>query len=556
MVAVLAHLPWLLTAVDNMNSHSARKRTAGFAAFSLLLGSQALLGHPQSVWLCGLCLATYVFWSARPGAWRGWLRLGGATCLGLLIGAAQLLPTIDLIRDSARVMVSPEFRMSFSLHPLNLIQLVSPYFFSGRIVSIPGERFVHEFGVYGGFLATLMLVWTFLRYPLLARNPLTAFAATIGGLGILLALGTYGGLYELVGRLPLVEKFRGPARHLALLHAALSMFVAVGIDDVVRVFRERTKPRASLRWLAVPAALALTAAGLSLAARGLPGINVEPSVSGAFTFAGLAVVATVLLTDAVRGRIGALVLLPVLCALDLGLWGYSYVWSSPLRTIEEVAARADIPPRSASGDTLSNEVDDARRNLVILRDRKLLTPFVGLPPARMLPPSDRRAQRLFGVSWSKEPDGWSAVADPMPRVRIVTDAVASGNPVASLDRIDLARAALVPSAIELSAPQRRHTAALVSDAPGALQVDVVTEGRAILVTTESFHRGWSASSTAIAEPLETVRVFGDLLGVVVHAGEYRVRLRFEAWSTRIGLAVSAAGLALLPLAAAMVRRTR
>ena len=55
IVGVLAHVPWLLWVLDGVAARAAgRLDRRGVGLIGLLLGSQLLLGHPQSVWFTGL----------------------------------------------------------------------------------------------------------------------------------------------------------------------------------------------------------------------------------------------------------------------------------------------------------------------------------------------------------------------------------------------------------------------------------------------------------------------------------------------------------------------
>ena len=52
MVAVVAHMPWLLAAADVLIVDERRRaRTLAFAGMAIILGSEFLLGFPQGV--CG-----------------------------------------------------------------------------------------------------------------------------------------------------------------------------------------------------------------------------------------------------------------------------------------------------------------------------------------------------------------------------------------------------------------------------------------------------------------------------------------------------------------------
>src|SRR5262245_43616342 len=89
IVGVLAHVPWLLLALD-----AAGTGARAVAAIALLTGSQLLIGHPQSVWFSVLIEAAYVVyltnhdsagWRGRMGVWLTGLALGS------LVGSVPLL---------------------------------------------------------------------------------------------------------------------------------------------------------------------------------------------------------------------------------------------------------------------------------------------------------------------------------------------------------------------------------------------------------------------------------------------------------------------------------
>ena len=72
MVAVVAHLPWLLGAADVLIVEDARRpRRLAFAAVALILGSAFLIGFPQAVWWNAIALAAFAALRAgERGRWR------------------------------------------------------------------------------------------------------------------------------------------------------------------------------------------------------------------------------------------------------------------------------------------------------------------------------------------------------------------------------------------------------------------------------------------------------------------------------------------------------
>ncbi len=214
VVAVIAHIPWLLWAIDIVLVDSRRRRVAlATALIALLTGSQLLIGHPQSVWYSLVAEFTYVItlrstlkYAARAGCnlcatcrdcvgctTQMWPRVVIAKGIGLLIGAVQLVPSLDAWLHSARSTANADFAFWGSLQPLNVLQLVAPYLFVDRVIG--GNT--HEFGLYMGAVPLLLVVWCVARRRELGRlGPLAWVAFGFGLLMLLLSLGQYGFVYQ------------------------------------------------------------------------------------------------------------------------------------------------------------------------------------------------------------------------------------------------------------------------------------------------------------------------------------------------------------------------
>ena len=193
----------------------------GPSAVALLTGSQLLLGYPQYVWFSLLAEVSFAAWrltalnsekahGSTSSLWLpivAWL-LAAKGC-GLLIGAQQLLPTLDALGNSTRASGDAAFANSGSLHPLNLLQLVAPYLFSTRVV---GQN-THELGLYCGAVPLVLCVWLLVNRNSWRRfTPLITAAYALGAVGLLIAFGEHGALYSLQSYLPLVNRFRFPCR--------------------------------------------------------------------------------------------------------------------------------------------------------------------------------------------------------------------------------------------------------------------------------------------------------------------------------------------------------
>ena len=551
-IAVTAHVPWLLLAIDGSVSESATTRRKGLIAIALLAGSQGLLGHPQSLWMSGLICLAYAVICHREAA-RRLLLAGAAMAAGLMLAGIQLVPSMDLLGSSARGSMEAEFALSYSLHPLNILQLVSPYMLADRVYAAEKERYIHEFGIYSGSLSTIALAWALLRSRRVPFERLTLFALVLAAAGVLLALGRYGLVYEWLAAAPVISKFRAPARHILLVHFGLAILVAILIEDIRRLRMARSTERSRHRWLWVPMLISAGAAAIAWRYPRMWGTfpDQEWQAGGMLIGTGLLAFVTLLVTDAARGSRPALMLLPVVFALDLGIWGYSYIFAGPTRRIDELAARA-APPTVERGSTVHQTLRTNRLNALLLRDVRVLRPAVALPPVRTLTLSSASELRVSGAQWTANGTDWTRVDDPMPRVRVVPEWRVVANP-AAIDGIDIRQTALL-SEDPGARPGGDASATLAIDEPGRIVVDVSARGQALLVTTEAYDRGWRATGRSGA-PLRTLPVYGDYLAVVAEPGDYRLLLAFEPASMRVGIYTSVTGSIVVLLIAALAGST-
>jgi hypothetical protein len=547
-IVVAAHIPWVVLASDRLLGGSAW----GFAGVALLLGSQVLLGFPQIVWMTGLVvgwLAVYRFVTGTPPARV--LLLACALILGLMIGGVQMLPTLDAARDSFRSATTAAFRMSFSLHPLNLVQLFSPYVLKDGVYAVTAdEQFPHELSLYDGALATLSAAWILARRRSLPRPDLATAFLCLAAAGLVLALGRYGGLYWLISRLPILSSFRASARHVLIVHFALAGLVAVTLQDLI----ERPARAPVPRWpLVVPLAIsaALTAGALVAASWGAAhGIAVG---TAAAAIGGLAfmVVTALCLSRAARGSRHAVGALVLIAAADLACWGLPYAYAEAPRGIGLEPARGR-PRGSQPGDKVHPEHDLGQMNRYPMVRRPSQLAYLGIARASVLDPDALVTQRLAGVKWTWTPTGWIAVDGPMPRVRLVTEWRTSHDMPRDLETIDIARTALVdgsPGATDAPAGD----AQLVDDRPGRLRIVARAGAEQLLVVAERYHPGWIArvdGAEAQARP-----VYGDYLGCVTPAGSHTVDLVFAPASARYGLWLTLGGLGLTVIGALLVART-
>jgi hypothetical protein len=558
MVAVASHIPWLLWAADQLLQGSThRSRAAGFAGVALTLGSQLLLGFPQAVWMGLLILAWFVVYRvATGGALRRILLLGAALATGAMIGGVQVLPTLDAVRESYRATPSMTFRLAFSLHPLNLLQLFSPYALAQRIYAPAAEApFVHEFGLYDGALSTLSAFWIVLRWSELRHKRLSAAFLSLAALGLLLSLGLYGGLYLLVAQLPGVSGFRAPTRYILLVHFAFAGMAAIVFDDLMALSRG-TSPRVAIRiWpLAIPVTISATIMLAGLAAGSMKASTVPYlDLRAASVAAGPIVMgATALLMAlAANGRRFALPCLALLCAADLSVWGMGYVWREPPAALSTIEPAAGLPPGSHAGETVRPDAGRAfDLNRYVMWGLRSSSAYIALLPARHTTLNETQQMRVAGVKWAWTPKGWTRVADPMPRARLVSEwrTVSSTHDVGA---VDVSRTALVDADPGKTAGEPGQ-AEVLRERPGELLVETASLHPQLLVLTERFHAGWQIAIDG--RPVRVTRVYGEYLGCVVPAGRQRVTFVFAPASARQGVWLTIAGLAATLIASWVIGR--
>lgn len=227
IIAVAAWHPWMLLETQALlgtpNPRRALGHTAALAAFT---GFQFLAGHPQISLLGGLFIGAYAFfllWSQRRKCpWRGLALWAGGLLGGLVLGAPQLLPSIELTALSQRAGgLDPSFFTSYSFHPLLAATYLSPF-----ILGNPYPRGSIELMGYVGILP-LALGWVgFIR----SRDRARWFFVGMGLLGVALALGRWNPVYRLLGQVPVLNLFRVPARYLYWVTICLAALAGYGWD--------------------------------------------------------------------------------------------------------------------------------------------------------------------------------------------------------------------------------------------------------------------------------------------------------------------------------------
>lgn len=255
-------LPWALLAVDRL---AATLRPRLILLLSATLALAALAGQLQITSLIGIFAAIRLIHQLRVHQrgvrwshtlWMAGILLVPVAPLVVGLSAAQVFPTLELLRESSRgpgggFDVASANQHSFP--PWQLAQFVLPAFYGFPDLSeYWGTRPLVEMAAWIGSLPLLLaLVGT--------RRRRNAFWVVTALVGFLLALGRWSPL-RLIGIEPTLGIFSGPARYLLFTQFALALLAGMGLDRLRAPLRPRG-PRPYQRIGALGLAAAFLIAG-------------------------------------------------------------------------------------------------------------------------------------------------------------------------------------------------------------------------------------------------------------------------------------------------------
>ena len=235
IIHVAAWLPLLIWSVEMLR----RKVTLQWIAIGVLaVACCVLAGHLQIVVYSLLFAAAYaaVFgWRAPAGPARFYAVYLLMMVMGIGVTAIQILPATELARFSTRSNFGFSDFASYSLPYKHLLLLLFPASFGGLprygTTSYTGAWNLTEMSSYVGLL-TLMLA----AFGVIAgrSRALVIFWLGAGAAVLLLALGDGTPIARLIYQLPVIGKFRAPARHVFELALVCSVLAGLGIDAVLR----------------------------------------------------------------------------------------------------------------------------------------------------------------------------------------------------------------------------------------------------------------------------------------------------------------------------------
>lgn len=332
-------LPWLLWAIDRF---AATRKAAWGGSVALIVALAAFAGHQQTFAYSLLLASLYALFMAargpeqerRPYLWSLALLLLGAS-----LAAVQILPTLELLRNSMRAQATYEFFTSFSMPPVFFLTYFAPYIVGGGDGSLFRAPYVEDafYAEYIGYVGLPALALAVVAL-LIRRDELTKFWALTAVIAFALALGRFWpfDLYRLIYHVPLLNLFRVPARHLMEVDFALAVLAGRGVTAIAeRRVRKRTRLITLSVALVIFAIVCLTVTALrpeafhagrpvqKLTLLRAPELFLPPLLAALSAWA---------LWRLARGRRGAVICLVVLVVFDLSLWGQMSGWrQSPRR---------------------------------------------------------------------------------------------------------------------------------------------------------------------------------------------------------------------------------
>ena len=271
-LAAAAWLPWVVLAFDGLVPRTSA-RTVAWAAAALAV--QVVAGSPDLTALTALIVVVRLLpILARERADRGprLAALAASAALGLGLSAAQWLPTLDVVRRSAR-WAAAGGATTWSLHPLALVELVLPARWAdlsltaGATLALLEGKEPWMRSVYLG-AAAAALVAAGLATPRPRRGTLALLL--VAGVG--LALGPHAPLYAIVAVLPGANALRFPVKALLVASFAWSLLAGAGVEALGEgTRRARAAAMATAAAMGALEMAAWMALGASTAGRGVLG---------------------------------------------------------------------------------------------------------------------------------------------------------------------------------------------------------------------------------------------------------------------------------------------
>lgn len=531
-----------------------------------------------------------------------------AAIAGLALAAVQLVPFLQFSATSGRVAEADyEFATDYSLPPAHLVTLVVPEFFGEPTqVGYWSVPTFEELTYYAGILAILGIILA-LRRP----TRLTWFYIALIVIGLWLALGRYGLLYELAYRfLPPFRLVRAPGRAAFLYLFAGSALLA----HALTYWRDRQpEDRRRALWPYWPAAVSVFSIALftALAATGAVFMSVHPTDTSGRLWQQIGGYSLALVTAGIGGaliwaylnagdnqpgrpltgfdrRRVVMIGMALIVLFVADTWLFSHkmvrtaatapdpVWTDGRALIGEPEGRV-LP----WGVPLFSQNGAMRVDWPSVFGYDSLEPAAHIALASSVPDPRSTAYDILGAThvlagvpldeFTEGDRGLSLVgqqgsawvyrrARPLPVARLVYATETIPDAAAAISRVhdpdfDPATTAILagPASCPLGpAPASPGEVELLSHETTRWQLRTSSDAPALLVLAENAYPGWRV--TVDGEAAESLTAYTSVRAACVPPGEHIVEWTFAPLIYLAGATVSVATLALMVAAAFVLRR--
>ncbi|MGD0439843.1 MAG: hypothetical protein ABSB52_04375 [Acidimicrobiales bacterium] len=235
-VSASSSLVWCLVGLDGIARGEPRRRPAWALVLAAAVACIGLSGSPDIVidtFVAVVVYGCHLLATDRPGglARLAWAGAGGAA--GLAASAVQWVPTAEFLAVTERAHVSLAFASSGSVSPAELLVSVVPHILGGGPIGLEaytGPYNLSELDAYCGILSFVAIVTLLGRWRCGHARRWRVWYL-VGGIGLLLALGSHTALEHLLVHMPVVGDQRLPSRALILFSLASSMLLGHWVED-------------------------------------------------------------------------------------------------------------------------------------------------------------------------------------------------------------------------------------------------------------------------------------------------------------------------------------
>lgn len=239
VVHAAAWLPLIVWSLGMLQRAASR---LWFVVAVLAIACCALAGHPQIFAYTLATAAAFVLitgWRAPVGCWRYYAVCSLVAALGCGLAALQLWPTAELAGLSWRAALDFKEFVAYELPLRQVPMLLFPLLYGGAPSTFYGTAYFGAWassadgwgaGELSGYVGILPLVLTAVGFIAHRHTMQARFWLGMCVVALLLTLGEATPLARLIYHLPVLSKFRAPARHYLELSFAVSVLAGLGVS--------------------------------------------------------------------------------------------------------------------------------------------------------------------------------------------------------------------------------------------------------------------------------------------------------------------------------------